>query len=82
MTGVNAKLITWSVVSATLDGFEDYSPMIIAIVEFDNGKRITTQITDVNPKDLTQGIILRPTFRKVYAAGENGVIHYGVKYTI
>jgi hypothetical protein len=76
-----AKLITWSVVYAAQDGFEDNLPYIIAIVELEEGERITTQLVDIDIKDLKYGLDLLPTFRKVYAAGDDGIIHYGIKFT-
>ena len=77
----HAKLISWSAVYAAQEGFEGSLPYIVAIVEIEEGEKITTQIVDISEDELEYGMDLVPVFRKVYAAGEEGIIHYGVKFT-
>lgn len=76
-----AKLVTWSLVEAPPDGFEDFTPYVVAILELGNGERLTTQIADADSDKLQKGDILYPTFRKYYEDGKDGVIHYGLKWT-
>jgi uncharacterized protein len=75
------KLLTWSVIPAPPKGFEFSAPLIVAIVELEAGERITTQIVDSEPAQLKYGLKLQPTFRKIYVDGDQGVIHYGLKFT-
>jgi uncharacterized OB-fold protein len=74
------KLVSWTVVYSPPEGFENQKPYIVGIVELEDGERLTTQIVDTNPDDLNQGDILIPNFRKIYEDGEDGVIHYGLKW--
>lgn len=75
------KLISWSIVHSTPEGFENQKPYIVGIIELEDGERLTAQIVDTSPADLRQGEILIPTFRKVYQDGQDGVIHYALKWT-
>ena len=55
-------------------------PYVIAIVQMDEGVRITGQIIDVELDELKVGMKVRTTLRKVSDDGAAGVIHYGYKF--
>jgi uncharacterized protein len=74
------KLITWSQVTSPPEGFEDYKPYIIGIIEFENGERTTAQIVESEFTNLKYGDKLVPVFRKYFEAGDDGIIHYGLKW--
>jgi uncharacterized protein len=76
-----ATLITWSTVTSPPTGYEKYKPYIVAILELENGERLTSQIVDVEEATLQKGDVLFPTFRKFFEDGKDGVIHYGLKWT-
>lgn len=76
-----AKLVTWSIVRVAPSGFENQLPYAVAIMEFDNGERVTGQIVDTDIHLLQKGDILYPTFRKMYEDGHDGIIHYGIKWS-
>lgn len=75
------KLITWSIVHGAPQGFEEYAPYIIGIVELEDDERITTQIVNVKKSQLKYGLKLKAVFRKIYQAGERGIIDYGLKFS-
>lgn len=75
------KLVTWSLVSAPPNGFENMKPYIVAIIELEDGQRLTSQVVDVDTAELKKDDTLTPTFRKIYEDGEDGIIHYGLKWT-
>jgi uncharacterized protein len=77
-----AKLITWSKVYAAPTGYEETSPYIIGILELEDGERLTSQIVDVEYESLSIGMIMKPVIRKIYQDGEDGIIHYGLKFTL
>lgn len=54
-------------------------PYAIAIVESDNGVRVTTQVVDCKPEDLEIGKKVKFVFRKLYEEGHTGIICYGYK---
>ena len=61
------------------DQFEHTTPYVLAIVELDEGPRLTTQIA-CNPEEVKIGMRVKSVFRRVTADGESGVIHYGTKF--
>lgn len=79
--GSQAKLITWSIITSAPKGFEFNQPYIVAIIELEDNERITTQLVDLDSSELIYGLKLKPTFRKLFIDGEQGIIHYGIKFT-
>lgn len=76
-----AVLITWTVIYATPYGFEERKPLIIGIVETIESKvKILTQVTDITPEELREGLVLEPVLRRINEDGEHGLIHYGLVY--
>ncbi len=74
------KLVTWTNVYAPNKGFEEYAPYIIGIIELSDGERLTTQIVNIDFKDLKYGMRLQACFRRIYVDGDKGIIHYGLKF--
>jgi uncharacterized protein len=53
-------------------------PYTIAMVKLDEGPKITAQLIECgSPKD---GMKVESCIRKLYADGESGIIHYGIKF--
>jgi uncharacterized OB-fold protein len=74
------KIITYTVVHEAPEGFEMQKPYIMAIVETDEGPRLTAQIIDCSPDEMSIGMNVESTFRKLHAEGKGGIIHYGYKF--
>ena len=55
------------------------TPYVLAIVELDEGPRLTAQLV-CSPDEVRIGMRVRPVFRRISADGESGVIHYGTKF--
>ncbi len=55
-------------------------PYVIAVVELDEGNKITGQVIDCVANDLAIGTKVRATLRKLSEEGSAGVIHYGYKF--
>ena len=49
-------------------------PMIIAVIDFDNGGRVICEVTDCHPKEVEIGMNVELTFRRLYVAG--GISNY------
>ncbi|MCY0868181.1 MAG: Zn-ribbon domain-containing OB-fold protein [Desulfurococcus sp.] len=74
-----ARLVTWTVIYSTMDGFEEKKPVVIGIVETINSKaRITAPLTDILLDELKPGLLLEPVLRRISEGGNAGLIHYGV----
>ena len=62
----NGTLYTFTIARRpTAPQFEDEVPQKIAIVELDEGPRITTTLVDIAPEDIKVGMRLKPVFDDV-----------------
>lgn len=75
------KIHSYTVVRVPQEGFELETPYILAIVELDEGPKLTAQICDVDPEDVTIGMPVKVTFRRISEDGDSGIINYGYKFT-
>lgn len=73
------KIISYTTIRVAPANFSDQVPYSIAIVESDNGIRVTTQVVDCDPEDLKIGKKVKFVFRKLYEEGHTGIICYGYK---
>lgn len=76
------KIISYTVIRVPQEGFEDETPYILAIVELEEGPRITGQITDVDLGEVNIGDKVEATFRHVGEEGKRGIIYYGYKFRL
>jgi uncharacterized OB-fold protein len=74
------KVHSFAVVRQAPDDFKRQIPYVIAMIELDEGARITTQIVNVNPEDMKIGMRVRACFRKITEYGHGGIIVYGYKF--
>jgi len=76
------KIITYTIVRLPADDFKYYKPIPIAIVELENGVRVTGQITDANIDEIEIGKNVHFVFRKMREEGKRGIIQYSYKFKI
>ncbi|HHQ48510.1 MAG TPA: Zn-ribbon domain-containing OB-fold protein [Acidobacteria bacterium] len=73
-------VVTFTVVHVPPAGFEGQAPLILALVELEDGVRTMVQIADVaDPSEVKIGMPVRLEFRKISEEGEAGTINYGHK---
>jgi len=72
-------ILTYTVIHIASDDFSKETPYAVAIVETDEGARITTQIVDCELEDVKIGCKVEIIFRKVSEEGDSGIINYGYK---
>ena len=58
------------------------SPYIMAVIELEEGPRLTTEIVDCKMEDVFIGAKVRSVFRKIAEKGKDGVIQYGYKFLL
>lgn len=75
------KIVTYTITHSTSDEFNDLVPYALAIVELDEGAKITTQIVD-EPEKVAIGKRVHAVFRKLGSDGEGGIIFYGTKFEL
>lgn len=74
------KILTYTELKETLAGFEDQEPMLLGIIQLDNGVRILGQIVDTAAENLSIGDRVKAVFRKIQEHGSSGQIFYGYKF--
>ena len=75
------KIVSYTIVRVPPEGFEKYAPYAVAIIELDEGTRITGQIVD-DINDVETGKRVETVFRRISEDGDSGLIHYGLKWKI
>ena len=75
------KIYSFTVVHDTIKDFQDLRPYVLAIVEMDDGPKITGQVVDVDPDEVKIGMPVRAVFRRIKEEGSSGIIEYGYKFS-
>ena len=75
------KIISFTVVRVPPEGFEKSTPYAVAIIELDEGARLSGQIVG-NVDKVKTGKPVSPVFRKIHEDGSGGVINYGLKWKL
>lgn len=73
-------IYSYTIVHAPPQGFELHNPYIIAIVELDEGPKLTAQVVDCDKKDIKIGSKVEMVLRKIADGGDDGIIQYGYKF--
>ncbi len=72
------EVLTYTVLNVPIKGFEQYAPLIIAIIKLGEAK-VLAQLTDVKPEEVRVGMRVRATIRRT-APTLDGVVPYVVKF--
>jgi uncharacterized OB-fold protein len=75
------KIVSHTIIRVPPEGFEKYAPYAAAIIELDEGARLSGQIVGDISKVET-GKPVRAVFRKIHEDGSDGLIHYGMKWEL
>ena len=74
------KIVSFTQIHSGPEAFTELGKYNVAIIDLDEGARITAQIADAKYEDLKIGQNVEAVFRKFYKSGEKGAIHYGTKF--
>ncbi|NOX71624.1 MAG: Zn-ribbon domain-containing OB-fold protein [Candidatus Micrarchaeota archaeon] len=74
------RVFTYTVIRVPPEGFSSYAPYIVAIIELEEGVKITGQIVDCEPEDVEIGMPVEAVFRKMRSEKGSGIILYGTKF--
>jgi len=74
------KVYSYTVVHDAMPDFSMMKPYIMAMVEMQEGVRLTGQIVDCEPEQVGIGMDVETTFRKLGEEGSSGIIRYGYKF--
>ncbi len=76
------EIITYTIIHVGPDDFEEQVPYPIAIIQMDEGPRLTAQIVDCKAEDVSIGKKVECVFRKIQQDGSTGAIYYGYKFKL
>ena len=76
----NGSVYSFTTVYQAAEAFADYLPFVVALIDLEEGTRITAQLTDVDPDSIEIGMPVEMVIRKISEDGEKGVINYGYKF--
>ncbi|MDG6229595.1 MAG: Zn-ribbon domain-containing OB-fold protein, partial [Candidatus Thermoplasmatota archaeon] len=74
------EVFTYTIIHVGPDDFEEQVPYPIAIIQLDEGPRVTAQIVDCSVEDVHIGMKVESVFRKIQEDGSVGAIYYGYKF--
>ena len=73
------KILTFTIIRVGPDKFSKETPYVVAIIELNDGVRLTAQVTDCDVDKIKIGDKLKLVFRKVQDEGLSGLHCYGYK---
>jgi uncharacterized OB-fold protein len=76
------KVYSFSELTSGPAGFELEVPYVLAIIELEEGPRLTAQIVGISEKDVKIGDAVEMVFRKIFEDSDEGPIHYGYKFRL
>jgi scaffold protein (connect acetoacetyl-CoA thiolase and HMG-CoA synthase) len=73
------KVVTFTIIRVAPTPYGDLAPYALAVVETEDGCRLTCQLTDLDVEDVKIGMAVRFEFRKLFDDNEASIIYYGYK---
>ena len=77
--GGRGKIVSFTQVHVAPHGFGSQTPYALAVIELEEGPRITAQVTDCDPNQIGIGDEVEMVFRRMGEEGQEGIIYYGYK---
>jgi hypothetical protein len=72
-------IVTYTTIYNATEEFERLTPYNLAIIQLDEGPKITGQIIS-SSEEVKIGMRVRPVFRILGKEGDRGIIYYGTKF--
>ena len=73
------KILTFTIIRVGPDKFSKETPYVVAIIELNDGVRLTVQVTDCDVDKVEIGAKVKMVFRKIQDEGKWGLHCYGYK---
>ncbi len=74
------RVHSFTIIRAPPEGFREYVPYIVAIIELDEGAKVMSQVVDCHPNDVKIGMPVKSCFRRIRSENETGLVLYGFKF--
>ena len=79
LTG-KGEVLTFTIIHVGSDDFIEQVPYPVAIIQLDEGPKLTAQIVDCDNDEIYIGMRVESTFRKIQQDSDTGAIYYGYKF--
>ncbi|MCL6100166.1 MAG: Zn-ribbon domain-containing OB-fold protein [Bacteroidetes bacterium] len=73
------KILTFTIIRVGPDKFSKETPYVVAIIELNDGARLTAQVADCDVDKVAIGDKVKMIFRKIQDEGKSGLHCYGYK---
>ena len=73
------KILTFTIIRVGPDKFSKETPYVVAIIELNDGVRLTAQVADCDIDKVAIGDKVKLVFRKIQDEGKSGLHCYGYK---
>ena len=70
------KVLTYSFIHSVPEGFEFNVPYPVALIELEDGTKLSAQLTDCDSSDITIGMPVEMSFRRKYHDMARGIHGY------
>lgn len=74
------RVISWAIEYAVPEGYRAEAPLIVAIIELENGIKILSTLVDIEPDKVYDGMEVEAVLRRLWVEGDEGIIVYGLKF--
>lgn len=74
------RVYSFTVIHASSEGFERYTPYVVGLIQLEEGPKVTSQIVDCYPEEVYIGMSVEACFRRLRDEGREGIICYGFKF--
>jgi len=75
-------IYSYTLVTAPPSGFELEAPYPMAIIQLEEGARVTAQLVETDYAKVKLGAHVELAFRKIQEENTEGLIHYGFKFRV
>lgn len=76
----NGIVYSYTIIRVPPEGFKEYAPYIIAIIELEEGTKVLSQVVDCDLNDVKIGMRVKSCFRRIRSEDATGLILYGFKF--
>ena len=76
------SIYSFSEVHSAPAGLELEIPYVLAIVQLEEGPKLTAQLVECREKDVSIGAPVEAVFRKIRSDDPEGLLHYGYKFRL
>lgn len=76
----SGRVLTYSLIHSAPKGFEANVPYPVALIELEDGTKITSQLTDCDSSEISIGMPVEMTVRRIREESPSDIIIYGYKF--